>query len=304
MSAMSTARQAWTELAAQVKRRREYLGLGQVDLGVSDLTLRKVEQGQGAGLRPKTLRQIESGLRWRPGTVNRILDGTATTEDLLGGFGVLWMQNLSGGPLVVVRPAPDADTLTVESMAIVQVVGAVAEALPDAYRTEHRDRPRSWPTSQWKLIRYDQSQATEASGGPAEATAAGVSVGIAGNVVEVSTLSAEQLAGLGGPAVARMSVELLGQLVAKSRRTPAEERLIQSLLAVVAEQNGASVAYATGTASITMTTIDLAVDDPATQTSQHRGQSPQTSSGGDAVASTQPAHTSPAGTSSAAGQPL
>jgi hypothetical protein len=235
---MGATERNWAELAGQVKKRREYLGLGQADLGVSDLTLRKVEQGQGDSVRGRTLRQIENGLRWRSGTVDRVLDGTATTEDLLGGFGVLWLQNISGGPLVIERPIPDADTVTVDSMGIVQVVGAVSAALREVYRTEHHDHPRSWSTWQWKLIKNEPPQAEDDP----------------------------ELGVMGGDAVARMSVELLGQLLLHPRRTPAEERLVHSLIAVVAERSGASVAYTTGTASITTTTTDPDTDNPVTQT--------------------------------------
>jgi hypothetical protein len=269
---MRGTERCWAELAGQVKKRREYLGLGQADLGVSDLTLRKVEQGHGEGLRAKTLRQIENCLRWRPGTVDRILDGTATTEDLLGGFGVLWLQNISGGPLVIERPVPDADTLTVESMGIVQVVGAVAEALRDEYRTEHHDRQKSWPTAHWKLIRYDQPGTVPELAGTTEVMAPIAAGGeaavsnLTGTVPKGGGRGQDSPGMLGGNAVAQMSVELLGQLVLQPQHTPAEERLIHSLLAVVAERSGATVAYTTGAASITMTTVDSATGAPVTQT--------------------------------------
>lgn len=72
----------WAELGRQVKLRREQQGLGQGDLGPSDLTVRKLEQGVGKDLRVKTLTQIERSLGWRDGTCEKILTGTAAPEDL------------------------------------------------------------------------------------------------------------------------------------------------------------------------------------------------------------------------------
>lgn len=266
---MSVGERDWEQLGRQVKSRREYLGLGQAGLGVSDLTVRKLEQGHGEGLRAKTLRQIEQSLHWGPGTADRVLDGTATTEDLLGGFGVLWFQNVSGAGLVVERPVPDADSVPVESMGIVQVVGAVSRALAEEYRTEHHDHPRSWSTSQWKLIKNEQRRTVEAYAGVARATVEPPNIFTEGQQIGDRARREGNVArpgAVGGDAVARMSVELLGQLVLQPGRTPAEERLIHSLIAVVAEWNGASVAYTTGTASITMTSTDPDTGIPRTQT--------------------------------------
>lgn len=192
-------------------------------------------------------------------------------REVLGerGFGVLWLQNVSGGPLVVERPAPDTETVTIGSMGIVQVVGAVAEALRDDYRIEYHEGSRSWSTSQWKLVHVERPQMAQTS------TA---DVAAAGDVAKVSNLGVEGRLGGdqlgealgrgagGGVAVTRISVELLGQLVSQPRHTPAEERLIHSLLTVIAERTGATVAYTPGTANITMTTIDSDTSAPVTKT--------------------------------------
>jgi len=75
----------WARLAAEVRRRREKMRLP-IDLvnvgGPTEMTVRKIESGEPASIRPKTKVRLERALRWRDGLVDRILDGTVTDEEL------------------------------------------------------------------------------------------------------------------------------------------------------------------------------------------------------------------------------
>lgn len=73
----------WADLAAAVKARRERLGMPQ-DLqsrgGPGDITVRKLERAEVTSIRPGTVRRLETGLSWPPGTVACLLDGTMTVD--------------------------------------------------------------------------------------------------------------------------------------------------------------------------------------------------------------------------------
>lgn len=78
--------QDWSALAAEVRRRRERFRLPQ-DLaprgGPSEFTVHKIEAGTAGGsIRPHTKTRLEHALRMPSGLVDKILDGTATEEDL------------------------------------------------------------------------------------------------------------------------------------------------------------------------------------------------------------------------------
>lgn len=76
--------QDWGSLGRQIKARREVLRLPQ-DLvnrgGPSEFTIRRLERGEADAIRPKTKRQLEDALQWRPGLVDRILDGEASDDE-------------------------------------------------------------------------------------------------------------------------------------------------------------------------------------------------------------------------------
>jgi hypothetical protein len=75
----------WDALATAVKARRERLRVPQdlVDLGgPGEMTMRKIERAEAASLRNRTKGQLEWALDWPAGLVDRILDGTATQEDI------------------------------------------------------------------------------------------------------------------------------------------------------------------------------------------------------------------------------
>lgn len=78
----TTTSKDWARLGTEVKRRREQMNLGQSALGPSDLTVRKIERGDGDGTRPQTLHQLERSLQWRDGTIAKILDGTVSDDEL------------------------------------------------------------------------------------------------------------------------------------------------------------------------------------------------------------------------------
>ncbi len=69
-------------LGEQVRTRRIELGIRQQDLeGVSTSTLTKIERGDtDASYRPATIRALEVGLRWGPGSVQAILAGGEPVE--------------------------------------------------------------------------------------------------------------------------------------------------------------------------------------------------------------------------------
>jgi len=82
----------WANLAAQVKDRREELGLTQEQVaasgGPSTATLRLIETNNAKSYRAKTFTQLETALRWRNGSVRRILAGQGPSplddDDQLG----------------------------------------------------------------------------------------------------------------------------------------------------------------------------------------------------------------------------
>lgn len=46
------------------------------------MTMRRIERAETKAIRNKTKTQLEQALEWRPGVVDRILDGTVTEEEL------------------------------------------------------------------------------------------------------------------------------------------------------------------------------------------------------------------------------
>ncbi|MCF7550487.1 hypothetical protein [Pseudonocardia sp. WMMC193] len=74
----------WGALAKAVRARRESLRMAQADLathgGPGEATVRRIERGEVSSVRAGTKSQLEAALRWHPGTVDRVLDGTATDE--------------------------------------------------------------------------------------------------------------------------------------------------------------------------------------------------------------------------------
>lgn len=79
------AGQDWQRLADEVRKRRAEqrrpLDLAPFG-GPSEMTVRKIESGDAVSIRPQTRTRLEAALGWRDGTVDRILDGTVTDEDL------------------------------------------------------------------------------------------------------------------------------------------------------------------------------------------------------------------------------
>lgn len=75
----------WASLAAEVRNRRERLRLP-VDLtrvgGPAEMTVRKIESGEPVSIRPKTKTLLENALNMPAGFIDRILDGTATAEEM------------------------------------------------------------------------------------------------------------------------------------------------------------------------------------------------------------------------------
>lgn len=78
----------WQALAREVRRRRVRLGMHQADLeeigGPSCGTIRNVEQAVRDNYALRTYVQLEAALKWGDGVVRKILDGTATPDDLAG----------------------------------------------------------------------------------------------------------------------------------------------------------------------------------------------------------------------------
>lgn len=73
------ADEPWKRLAKAVRRRRDGLGLTQVQLAnkadVSEPTIRTLERGEKESYRRPTLRAVELALDWMPGSVDAVLDG-------------------------------------------------------------------------------------------------------------------------------------------------------------------------------------------------------------------------------------
>jgi hypothetical protein len=88
-------REAVARLAAAVKERRDQLGLTQIQVweagGPSNSTLTAIEGASQSVISTATLRKLDTGLGWAPGTAVRILSGgdhsvrldIVPTDDLL-----------------------------------------------------------------------------------------------------------------------------------------------------------------------------------------------------------------------------
>lgn len=56
-----------------------------------------------------------------------------------------------GAPVHLFKPGADLDSLLVERGQVVEVPGAVAAELDDAYVIGDGDNARAWPMAQWEL---------------------------------------------------------------------------------------------------------------------------------------------------------
>ena len=76
----------WDQLAEAVRRRRTQMQLRQNDLeargGPGSGTVRNIEQNARDTYAARTFTQLEMALEWPDGVVEKILDGTATEEEL------------------------------------------------------------------------------------------------------------------------------------------------------------------------------------------------------------------------------
>ena len=81
-----TADRDWQALAIALRQRRKALRLRQADLeargGPGQGTVRNLEQAARSSYARRTFQQLEHALDWPDGIVERILDGTATPEEL------------------------------------------------------------------------------------------------------------------------------------------------------------------------------------------------------------------------------
>jgi hypothetical protein len=97
MSPTPGQRQRLARLAALMNERRLDLGERWEDIaaagGPSIKTLREIRNGQGGIPRDLTLRRIDDGMRWVPGSAARVLDGGGDPEPL---------------PVAPARPGDDA----------------------------------------------------------------------------------------------------------------------------------------------------------------------------------------------------
>lgn len=88
-AADEVAGQDWPKLAEEIKRRRREQRWSQAEVarraGLSEATVRRIERLEVEDLQAATRTGLEVALAWRDGTVDRILDGTVTEEDLNGG---------------------------------------------------------------------------------------------------------------------------------------------------------------------------------------------------------------------------
>lgn len=69
----------WDQLAAQVTTQRAHLGYSIAQLsavsGLSTSTLDNIEHNRKNAYDPATLSALERALRWRPGSIQRVLNG-------------------------------------------------------------------------------------------------------------------------------------------------------------------------------------------------------------------------------------
>ncbi|MDN5930770.1 MAG: hypothetical protein L0I24_06870 [Pseudonocardia sp.] len=91
--------------------------------GPAEMTVRKIEAGESSLIRPKTKTRLEHARDWPDGLVDRILDGTATEDDLTAGV------VRDGGVRPVAARSDDE-----QALAIGHAVLALLREIPDLGR--------------------------------------------------------------------------------------------------------------------------------------------------------------------------
>lgn len=74
----------WESVGELVRLGMRRLAMGQADLvrasGLSDATIRALQQGKPGNYREQTLARVDAALQWEPGTLARVRDGTPLQE--------------------------------------------------------------------------------------------------------------------------------------------------------------------------------------------------------------------------------
>lgn len=249
-------------LARIVKTRRDATGLSRPEVqrrgGPSDYTLARIERADEFELRPKTRRQLEDGLSWSRGAVDRILDGTATEQDLnpnirvgrgtasinLGALGVgrretdqVRFRFVGNQPAQVSLPEPGGPTVTVAPGDLVTVTGVLTDGAEDAWTVDHPGiGERAWPMSLWEHVRMQTiAVADVAEGRGAVGTpAVRVDPSPGWSVATASPEAIRRAWPVGGPPAAiEAALRLQVELAAFDDRTAAEDALRDALARAV-----------------------------------------------------------------------
>lgn len=154
------------QLGPEIVRRRKRLRLSQTDLasatGLNVATIRRLEKEPTGSMRGSTANSLESVLRWRPGLVDKLMDRTATPEELdevfEGGVTatvehpVVVLRNVRSEPISLHRPPPESDNVKVQPGDEIEITGRIAYTHGEFWVIDHLDTQRHWPRSGWELV--------------------------------------------------------------------------------------------------------------------------------------------------------
>jgi len=154
----------WKRLGRAIADRRFELGLSQEALvklgGPSHQIVRNVERGVVADYRDSTFYKFDRALRWPDGTAKRILDGTATEEEVetvvpriveRGGRAAATVQGTGHADLGFAATAPAPEPQPERSATRNATIVTVAELL--RCLREERDRTPSMDDAEEALLR-------------------------------------------------------------------------------------------------------------------------------------------------------
>jgi len=154
----------WKRLGRAVADRRFELGLAQEALvklgGPSHQIVRRVERGEPAEYRDSTFYKFDRALRWPDGTAKRILDGTATEEEVetvvpriveRGGRAAATVQGTGHADLGFAATAPAPEPQPERSATRNATIVTVAELLRRL--REEQDRTPSMDDAEEALLR-------------------------------------------------------------------------------------------------------------------------------------------------------
>ena len=121
----------WRELAAAIRHRRATLGIRQTDVrsrgGPGLSSVQHLETGARTNYTQRTIDQLEVALDWPPGTVAKILDGSARDDELMA---PQRSPSAPAGSHDLIADEPRAQALVAIASAVIRV-GRLAKSSED-----------------------------------------------------------------------------------------------------------------------------------------------------------------------------